>query len=109
MSLDFIRKGHTWLTKAILILLAITFVIGFGFSITDFGASGALSQGTAAKVNGEKISLFDFYRIRGRLVDEYGLQGDLPEAASNFVNISALNQLIDSKLLSQKAKQIGFS
>ncbi len=108
MSLDFIRKGHTWLTKAILILLAITFVIGFGFSITDFGASGALSQGTAAKVNGEKISLFDFYRIRGRLVDEYGLQGDLPEAASNFVNISALNQLIDSKLLSQKAKQIGF-
>lgn len=108
MSLDLIRKHNTWFTKGLLILLAITFVVGFGFSFQQFGFLGGVPQGTAAEVNGEKIPLVDFLRARENLYKQFGQQGEVPEAIQNYINLSALNQLIDLKLLSQKARDMGF-
>ncbi len=109
MSLDLIRKHNSVFTKGILIVLIITFVIGFGFSYERFGLIGAVPQGVAADVNGEKIPLKDFYRARENLYRQYGgQQPDLPEAVQNFIDMSALNQLIDLKLLSQEARELGF-
>ena len=108
MSLDLLRKRHSILTKGLLIVIAVTFVIGFGFSYENFGFGGGVSQGTVADVNGEKISITDFYRARDNLYRQYGQQGDVPEALTEFIEVSALNQLIDLKLLSQKARELGF-
>src|SRR3990170_2005377 len=75
MILDMLRKGQTWVTKGILIVLAITFAFGFGFSFSNFGFGGRV-----------------------------------PEEALNqsFIDMTALNQLIDLQLLSKKAKELGF-
>lgn len=108
MSLDLIRKHNTWFTKSILILLAITFIVGFGFSFQQFGLLGGVPRGTAAEVNGEKISLIEFIRARENLYEQFGQRGDIPEAMQNYISLAALNQLIDLKLLSQKAREMGF-
>jgi peptidyl-prolyl cis-trans isomerase D len=109
MILDMLRKGQTWVTKGILVVLAITFAFGFGFSFSDFGFGGKVPEGTAAEVNGEEISILDFYRVRDRVRSQYRESG-VPEEAlnQNFIDMAALNQLIDLKLLSQKAKELGF-
>src|SRR3989337_616957 len=109
MILDMLRKGQTWVTKGILIVLAITFAFGFGFSFSNFGFGGKVPEGTSAEVNGQKISLLDFYRAR-ELLDEQYRESGVPEEAlnQNFIDITALNQLIDLQLLSQKAKELGF-
>src|SRR5919109_768440 len=103
MILDFLRKREGWFTKFILIILAITFIFGFGFGLVNFGSGGSVPQGTAAEVNGEKIPILDFYRVRDNLYRQYRQQGEIPEEARSFVDQLALEQLIDLKLLSQKA------
>lgn len=108
MGLDLIRTKHSWVTKAILIVLAITFIIGFGFSVSDFGSLSGSSKGTAAEVNGEKITLSEFYRVRDNIRRQNPQQRELPQAALDSMNIMVLNYLIDLKLLSQKAKELGF-
>ena len=108
MSLDLIRKHNTWFTKSLLILLAITFVVGFGFSFQKFGLLRGVPQGTAAEVNGEKIPLVEFLKVRENLYKQFKQQGEIPETVQTYINLSALNQLIDLKLLSQKARDMGF-
>src|SRR5574341_2124102 len=110
MILDMLRKGQTWVTKGILIVLAVTFAFGFGFSFSKFGFfGGRVPEGTAADVNGEEIPISDFYRARERVRSQYRESG-VPEEAlnQNFIDMTALNQLIDLQLLSQKAKELGF-
>jgi peptidyl-prolyl cis-trans isomerase D len=109
MSLDLLRRSQSWLTRGVLILLAITFIFGFGFSLTNFGTGGSVPQGTAAEVNGEKIPLPEFYKARDIFYRQIRQQqGEIPERTLNFIGITALNQLIDLKLIVQKAKQLGF-
>jgi len=109
MGLELLRRSEGWFTRGVLILLAITFIFGFGFSITNFGTGGAVPQGTAADVNGEKITLLEFYKARDTFYKRIRQQqGEIPEGYVNFIGITALNQLIDLKLLVQKAKELGF-
>src|SRR3990172_8491631 len=107
MILDMLRKGQTWVKKGILIVLAITFAFGFGFSFSNFGFGGKVPEGTSAEVNGQKISLLDLYRARERLRAQYRESG-VPEEAlnQNFIDMTALNQLIDLQLLSQKVVKL---
>lgn len=109
MLLDLLRKSQGWFVKGILILLAITFVMGFGFNYSRLGFGGKVAQGNAAEVNGEGIPVLEFYKARDRIRRQYQ-QGGVPEEALNyrFIDIAALDQLIDLKLLSQKAKELGF-
>lgn len=109
MVLDLLRKSQDWLVKGILILLAITFALGFGFNYSRFGFGGKVAQGNAAEVNGEGIPILEFYRARDRLRRQYQQSGAPEEVLNyNFIGVTALNQLIDLKLLSQKAKELGF-
>ena len=109
MLLDLLRKSQNWFVKGILFLLAITFALGFGFNYSRFGFGGKVAQGNAAQVNGEGIPILEFYRARDRLRRQYQQNG-APEEVLNysFIGIAALNQLIDLKLLPQKAKELGF-
>lgn len=108
MSLDLIRNKHIWLTRIVLILLAIVFILGIGFMSDDFGITPNAANQAAAEVNGEQISLVNFYNMRDGIKRQLGQQGDIPEQYIDQINGIALNQLINAKLLSQKARELGF-
>jgi len=109
MNLDMIRRRHKWLTLSILFFISVAFIFGIGSFVTGFGEGLSSSGGSAAEINGEEISLSEYYRVRDNLRRQYGQQGEeLPQAAIDFINMSALNQLIDLKLLAQKAEELGF-
>lgn len=101
MSLELIRSKNQWLTKVVLFVIAVVFTLGFGYSFVNFGTSGISSQGGAAQVNGEEISLFEYYRLRDSMTSRFNQNTEIPEAALNFLRVRALNQLIDLKLLYQ--------
>ncbi len=109
MSLDLIRRKHKWLTRVVLVVVSVTFILGIGSFVTGLGGFTSASGGSAAEINGEEISFAEYNRVRTNLRRQYGQQGEeLPQAAIDFINMSALNQLIDLKLLAQKAQQLGF-
>jgi peptidyl-prolyl cis-trans isomerase D len=109
MIIDIFRKTQTLFTKTILIILALTFAFGFGFGISHLGSMRRVPKGIAAEVNGDPIAVQDFYRVRDAVLREYRKAG-LPEDSMNInvIGIQALNQLVDSKLLAQEAKRMGF-
>jgi len=110
MSHSFFRDKNSWLTRAVLIVITLTFVMGFGyFGVINLTNSG-ISTGTAAEVNGEKIPLVQFYNVRDNLYKQFGegLQ-NIPPEAMEFFNYRALQQLVEAKLLAQKAQELGFT
>jgi peptidyl-prolyl cis-trans isomerase D len=108
MSLNFIRNRHSWFIRGILIVIALAFIIGIGYNLSNFGAITNVPDRTAAKVNGEDVSLVNFYIMRDSLKRQIGQEGEVPEEYMNQINVIALNQLINLKLLAQKAKSLGF-
>lgn len=96
-------------TKGILLLLALTFVIGFGYvGGIDLGGGGT-GGGTAVKVNGEKVTYAQFKNLQDALRRQYTQNMDeVPPEIQDFIKFSALNNIIELKLLSQKANELGF-
>lgn len=108
MSLNFIRNRNSWFIRGTLIVIALAFIIGIGYNLSNFGAITNVPDRTAAKVNGEDVSLVNFYIMRDSLKRQIGQEGEVPEEYMNQINVIALNQLINLKLLAQKAKSLGF-
>ena len=108
MSLNFIRNRHSWFIRGILIIIAVAFIIGIGYNLSNFGAITNVPERAAAKVNGENVSLVNFYIMRDSLKRQIAEGGEVPEEYMNQINVIALNQLINLKLLAQKARSLGF-
>jgi peptidyl-prolyl cis-trans isomerase D len=108
MSLNFIRNTHAWFIRGILILITITFIIGIGYRLSDFGSITRVPHRSAAEVNGEQVNLVNFYLLRDNLKRQFSQKGDIPQEYLNQINIIALNKLINLKLLAQEAKALGF-
>ena len=108
MSLDLIRNQHSWFTKGILILITVTFVVGIGYQLADWDTLTGVPNRTAAKVNGEDIGLVNFYTFRDNLRKQLNQEGELPPGYEEQIDMIALNQLINMKLLAQKANDLGF-
>ncbi len=108
MSLDLIRNQHSWFIKGVLIVIAITFVVGIGYQLADWQTLTSVPNRAAAKVNGEDISLVSFYTFRDNIKKQLSQGGEIPQDYMNQINGIALNQLINTKLLAQKAKELGF-
>ncbi len=108
MGFDFLDNKQNLLTRALLIMLALTFVIGFGYvGGIDLGGQGTAS-GTAVEVNGEKVTYAQFKNLKDSLRRQFSQnQGELPQQALDYINYTALNNLVELKLLSQKAKELG--
>lgn len=108
MSISFFREKYQWLTKFILVAIVVSFIFSFGY----FGVSSLQSgvpTGTAAKVNGEKIPLVQFYNFRDNMYRQFRLGRDeITPDTKQFINVSTLQQLVESKLMAQKARQLGF-
>ena len=108
MNLDMIRKRHRWLTLFILFFISVAFIFGIGSFVTGFGDLAGGTDGTAAEVNGQEISMREYALERTNMRGQFSQGQELPQAAIDIINVRALNQLIDYKLLAQKAKQMGF-
>ncbi len=108
MAFDIIKDKHSLLTKALLLLLALTFVIGFGYvggiSIGGRGPSG----GAAVEVNGDKVSLAEFYNLRDSMLDRLRRSDqEISDELFEYVNFSVIDSLVNKKLLAQKAEELG--
>lgn len=108
MSLNFIRNRNSWFIRGILILIAFTFIIGIGYRLSNIGNLTSVPKRAAAKVNGEQVSLINFYLLRDNLKRQFSQKGEIPQEYLNQINIIALNNLINLKLLAQKARELGF-
>ena len=109
MDLELIRRRHKWLTLIILVFIGGVFIFGMGSFVTDFGFYSSGTAGSAAEVNGEEISMSEYVLERDSMRREFSQGGqELPQSAIDIINMRALNQIIDFKLLAQKAKDIGF-
>ena len=108
MSFDIIKNRNSLLTKALLLLLALTFVVGFGYvggiSIGGRGPSG----GAAVEVNGDKASLAQFYNLRDSMLDRLRSDGqEISDELLEYVNFTVIDSLVNKKLLAQKAEELG--
>ena len=108
LAFDIIKNRNNFLTKALLLLLALTFVVGFGYvggiSIGGRGPSG----GAAVEVNGDKASLAQFYNLRDSMLDRLGRDGqEISDELMEYVNFTVIDSLVNKKLLAQKAKDLG--
>lgn len=108
MAFDIIKDKRSLLTKALLLLLAFTFVIGFGYvggiSIGGRGPSG----GAAVEVNGDKVSLAEFYNLRDSMLDRLRRSDQqISDELFEYVNFSVIDSLVNKKLLAQKAEELG--
>ena len=108
MAFDIIKDKQNLLTKALLLLLALTFVIGFGYvggiSIGGRGPSG----GVAVEVNGDKVSLAQFYNLRDSMLDRLRRSDqEISDELLEYVNFSVIDSLVNKKLLAQKADELG--
>ncbi len=108
MPFDVIKNKQSLLTRGLLLLLALTFVVGFGYvggiSIGGRGPSG----GIAAEVNGDKVSLAEFYNLRDSMVSRLRRSNQqISDELYEYVNFSVIDSLINKRLLAQKAEELG--
>ena len=108
MAFDIIKNKQSLLTKALLLLLALTFVVGFGYvggiSIGGRGPSG----GAAVEVNGDKVSLAEFYNLRDSMLDRLRRSDqEISDELFEYVNFTVIDSLVNKKLLAQKAEELG--
>ena len=107
MSLDIIRSKNAWFVRGVLILLAVVMVLGLGFMSDDFAGMMSTPVNVAAEVNGEEISAADFAIMRDIIKARLSPDTDLTPDQVLQLNVIALNQLINTKLLAQKARELG--
>jgi len=101
------------------ILLAVVAAFVFGFVFIDMGLGGAFSGGRAddrpyaARVNGETISITDYYRevqnYENMYRQMYGEQFSPQLMQQMGIPRQALQALIDQRLLGQEAKRLNFT
>ena len=108
MPFDIIKNKQNLLTRGLLLLLAFTFVIGFGYvggiSIGGRGPSG----GIAVEVNGDKVSTAQFYNLRDSMLDRLRKSDqEISDELQEYVNFSVIDSLVNKKLLAQKADELG--
>lgn len=107
MSLDIIRSKNAWFVRGVLILLAVIMVLGLGFMSDDFAGMMSTPVNVAAEVNGEEISAADFSIMRDIIKAQLSPNTELTPDQMLQLNAIALNQLINTKLLAQKAEELG--
>ena len=108
LAFDILKNRQTFFTRAILLLLALTFVIGFGYaggiSIGGRGPSG----GTAVEVNGEKVPVAQFFNLRDALTRrQRETNPEISAQLADFISFTAMDTLVNRKLLAQEAAQVG--
>ena len=108
MAFDLIKNKQNFLTRALLLLLALTFVIGFGYvggiSIGGRGPSG----GVAVEVNGDKVSIAQYYNLRDSMLDRLRRSDqEISDELVEYVNFTVIDSLVNKKLLAQKAEELG--
>lgn len=108
MAFDIKKNRGSFLTKAVLLLLALTFVIGFGYAGGISLVGQGPGSGYAVEVNKEKVSLAQFYNLRDSLLKrQRRVNQEITPEVADFINFQAIDILVNRKLLAQKAARMG--
>lgn len=98
--LEFMReKASSWIIKGLLILVALSFVVWGGFS-----GSNKKDTNVAARVDGNIISSREYRDAYNNLLQLYRniYKGNLPANLRDSIGKNAIEQLIQSRLLSKE-------
>ncbi len=99
------ENRNSWFARIIVIVLAIAFIVGLGYT----GGFQGVSGGVAAEVNGEPIPIQYYHLVRGRIFNEQTKNLDkIPLELREAIDRVSLAFLIDRKLLAQGARSLGF-
>lgn len=103
------RHAGSWVIKAVLSLIILSFIVFFGYS--HLSSQYADERHTVAKVGNESIPRKKFEAhletARNRLKE--GLKGEVPDGMENFLRQNVLDQLIQRGVLLQYATHLGFT
>lgn len=112
--LDLIRKkaGH-WAVKALMIVLAISFFIGFGILMSVRSCKGEVEKNYAAIVNDQVISISEYRTAYSRYLERYrNMLGDSydPKIVEQLnLPRQVLDALIREKLMAAEADRLGMT
>ncbi len=100
------ENRNSWLVRVIVVVLALTFIVGLGY--TGGIPFGGVASGVAAKVNGEPIPISYYELVRRQIYasETEGLDKVSVEIQDSINRIS-LSIIIERNLLSQKALSLG--
>jgi len=99
--------------KIIMWIVAISFVVGFGFLMTGTaglrGKQNKLAQGIAGEVNGQVITVTEYRRAVADAMDEYRKKNGVEpnEAAQRELGNQTWQQLVSQALLQQQYRKLG--
>ena len=100
-------------TKAIMIIVAVSFVVGFIFLQLGVGTGGRSVQQAVyvGKVNGVEISFNDFQNMLNNIIVQLRQQGrdDLTDEEYDRVENQAWNEIVFNILIQQEINKRGIS
>lgn len=99
------ENRNSWVARVIVTLLALTFIVGLGYT---GGFGGGPSSGVAVTVNGDSVP-FSYYRLirqsvyNSQTADADRVTLEMQDGITRF----ALAVIVERKLLAQKARAMG--
>jgi peptidyl-prolyl cis-trans isomerase D len=106
--LDIIRrKASSWVTRAIFVVVVLVFIFFFGYNQIDTPNQGP--QAVLVRVNGTDIRQNEFNLAFKSTLEMYKqvFKGNIPEGMNKMVASSALQQLVNERLMIDAAHDMG--
>lgn len=108
--LDIIRKkASSWVTRGIFAVVVLVFIFFFGYNQIDIPNQGP--QAVLVRVNGADIRQNEFSLAYKSNLEQYKqmFKGEIPEGMGKMISQSALQQLVNQRLMIDAAKKMGLS
>ncbi len=106
MSTGLKEKLNSWFVRAVVIFLALTFIVGLGY--TGGLPWSSLATGVAAEINGDSVPLSYYQFVRRQIHRAQTENLDrVPVELQDAIDRAALSFLIERKLLAQEAFSLG--
>lgn len=100
------ENRNSWFARIIVILLALTFIVGLGY--TGGLPGGGVSAGVALEVDGEPVSIPYYQLVKKRVYESQTAGMDkVPVEILDAIDYATVNFLIRRKLLTRKARALG--
>ncbi|WP_462136945.1 SurA N-terminal domain-containing protein [Candidatus Mycalebacterium sp.] len=100
------ENRNSWLARVIVIVLALTFIVGLGYT-GGFSGSG-VSSGVALEVDGDAVSISYYQLVRKQIYNSQTAGMDkVPVEIQDAIDRITVNFLIQRKLLARKARALG--
>jgi len=101
------ENRNSWLARVIVVVLALTFIVGLGY--TGGVPWGGVASGVAVRINGDSVPLSYYRQIRRQVYASRTEDLDkVPVEVQDAIDRISLALVVQRKLLAQKAHSLGF-